>query len=256
MKFVLVIFLVVVLTRIDFILDLWQKKTSQFFTDQTIVGPEDIKSNRQLIPFSQDSNLTFSPWLTLKSLFESFHSNPSADLRSKIIELVKKIPSLSKQEFSTEFESSLFRLRDLMNNNHPELPLLLNSLQPILTGAPKESLRKFYALWMDIDMENFLRAYAQSPDKDCGLAIVFGDPVPEEEWYNEYLEREDTLKKILVKEGLSQEVKSLTEKCLIVLSTQTQKMIPQLTPAPEGENQDTEEESGVQFMNSPDGMSP
>ena len=96
-------------------------------------------------------------------------------------------------------------------------------------------VKKFFALWMDINMEQFLVAYSKTKDSNCIIATTFGDPIPENEKLNEYYEREDALKALLAKENINPVVEALAKNCLLVLGLEIAKIAPpdaQVAPAP------------------------
>jgi hypothetical protein len=129
------------------------------------------------------------------------------------------------QKLDPQLENEIFRWRDLLNNNEPEAAKFMQDLMNILQGENLEMMKRFFSLWMDINMEHFLAAYSKTKDTNCSIATML-DNIPEEERLNEYVEREDALKAFVAKEKVDPIQKNLANNCLLVLQIEIAKFPP------------------------------
>lgn len=229
MKYVAILAVVLVIMRIDFILGLFEK-ISENSAPAVEVDSSEISSSREIIPVTDDVTLKQTPKTTFLALLEDFHIRPSEDLRQRAMTIFKSHPTMFTQKLDRELESEVFRWRDLLNNNDPETVSFLLDLMGVLQGENLEMLKRFFSLWMEIDMGNFVAAYSKTKDVNCLIATTFGDVIPEEEKLNEYVERENALKALLAQEKSDAAQKAFISKCLLVLGLQINKMSPALTP--------------------------
>ena len=232
MKYVLILVVVVLMIRIDWILKQFDSLRDRVSAPaRTEVQTSEIQSNREIIPVSEDASLKQTPRMVFLALLDDFHSAPEKAVRERAMEYFKGHPTIFTTKLDQDLESTIFRWRDLLNNNEPELTPFLLDLLNILQGENLEMLKRFFSLWMEINMDHFLAAYSKTKDVNCMIVTTFGDNIPEEEKINEYVEREDALKKFVVKEGVNPVELALAKNCLLVLGLEIQKRAPVAAPA-------------------------
>lgn len=236
MKYVALLVIIIMFVRIDVLLEFYEKATGKFQPAPPEISESDIKSNRETIPMAKDENLKQTSKERFFSLLEDFHTSPTAEMRERVLTALKSNPTMFSADLDAGLESHIFRFRDLMINNNDEMVFLLIELMNVLPGQNQEMIKRFFSLWMDINMEHFIAAYSRTKDVNCTIAGTFGDNIPEEEKINEYYDREDALKAFISKEGVNIMQKNFAEKCLLVLGMEIQKRAPQTgseTVAPE-----------------------
>lgn len=232
MKYVLIIFGIAILLRIDFILGLFDKASEKFVNDTPVVEISESKSDRTIISVSQDKMLSTSPRETFFSFLDGFHASPDAELRIRAMNWLKDHPTLFNQTLDKELESKIYKWRDHLNNNNKEVVHFILDLMGVLPGENQEILKKFFSLWMEINMEHFIAAYSKTKDTNCSIATTFGDPIPDDEKLNDYYQRIDSLKLFLQNEKVEPIEKALATNCLLQLELFLQKLAP---PAPSPE---------------------
>lgn len=223
MKYVVIVAIIVLFVRIDFWLGLFER-AGEDISESTEISSVDINSDTQTIPVAQDIYLKQSTRETFLALLEDFRTAPTTAVREKALGVLKETPNMFNQKLDKELESQIFRWRDLLNNNEPEVVNFLVDLLNVLQGENQLMIKKFFSLWMEIDMEKFIKAYARTKDTNCLIATTIGDNIPEEEKINEYYEREDALKAFVAKEKVDPIFTALANNCLMVLGIQISKM--------------------------------
>lgn len=238
--------MIVVLVRIDFFLGLFEKYAQNTQSAPIEVDESDIRSGRETIPFSQDPNFKQTPKRTFLALLEDFQTNPVQANRERAMSILKSNPAMFNLKLDKELEFHIFRWRDHLINNNQETVNFMLELMDALKGENLDMMRKFFSLWMDINMEHFIAAYSRTKDTNCSIATTFGDNIPEEEKRNEIYDRQDALKAIVANEKTLAHHKALATNCLLVLAIEIAKFPP--PPASEeGSNPETtpESQSGV-----------
>jgi hypothetical protein len=228
MKYLVIIVVLVSLLRIDYIMELFDKVNQGFSTS----SPGDIElneTNRELRPSDRVRSLKMNHKDIFFALLEDFHRSPQLEIRLKALDILKNNPSMFNEKLDPQLDSYIFRWRDLLSSNHPEVSRFLIDLLNILKGENLEMVRKFYSLWMDINMANFISTYSRSKDVNCTIAPLFGDGITEEEKLNEYLDREEALRAIILRENLEPSHRSLAEKCLLQISLLISKLTPPIS---------------------------
>lgn len=233
MKYVAIVVLIFMVVRIDFIMGLFERQTSKSESTPVNVDSSEVKASRETISFKDDKALKQTPRETFFALMDSFHISPTADLRLKIIEVLKASPTMFTPKQDREFELALYKWRELLNNNEPELVNILLELLTYMPGENKETVKKFFSLWMEINIEHFVAAYSRTTDANCTIATYFGDPIPEEEKLNEYYDREDAFKEFVAKEKIEPAHKALAQNCILQLSILIEKIKPKTPAEPE-----------------------
>lgn len=249
MKYVVIVIIALLMARADLFLGLADKLFENTGPAPVEVDDTQVESNK-IVPVAQDGSLKRTPRQTFLVLLEDFHTNPTEAIHSTAMGIFKNHPTMFGQKLDPELEAQIFRLRDLMNNNEPEAVKFFNNLLNILQGENLQMMKRFYSLWMDINIENFISAYSKTRDTNCTVASLFGSPLPEEEMYYEYLEREEKLKAFVSKEKTEPVQKALANNCLLVLQLEIGKLAPKFqTPPEEDENTGssnlTPDQSGV-----------
>lgn len=237
MKYVVIAAIVILAVRVDYWLSLFDKANENLGPTQVEVDTSGISNTREMVGMKQDLSLRQTPKDTFLALLEDFHSSPSSAIREKAIMIFKENPTMFNQKLDPILEANVFRWRDLLNNNDPEAVNFMLDLMNILQGENQLMMKRFFSLWMEINMEHFIAAYSRTRDSNCSIATLFGDTIPEEEKINELYSREDALKAFLTKEKIEPAQKALATNCLLVLGIE----IAKAAPAPQ-----TPEASAVQ----------
>lgn len=239
MKYALILVVIVLFTRIDYIMGLFDSASEKLGSNQGGTEVSETITPRELIPVNKDLTLQKSKKDTFFALLEDFHTSPTAEIRNRAIEILKANPTMFSQTLDKGLENNIFQWRDLLNNNEPEVINFLNELLLTLQGENQTMVKRFYALWMDINMDNFLAAYSRTKDTTCSIATLFGDKIPEEEILNEYVERQDVLTTFLAKEKIDPVHKQLATNCSLQLKIVIDKLTPAQVPEtlPEAESE-------------------
>ncbi len=248
MKYVAIAAIVLLMVRVDFILDLAERAYDKMANRGPEIEVNETKTSREIISVKDDQILKRTTRQNFLALLDDYNISPGPELRARAINLLRANPSTFGVKLDRDLEARIFGWRDLLINNRPELVKMLLDLGTLLQGENLDLLNRFFALWMDIQMENFIAAYVQTKDVNCAIAPVFGDTIPEDEKLFEYYDREEALKAFLAKEKIDPAQKQLATNCLLQLSLVIQKIAPkasttgEATPA-EGNQESTATES-------------
>ncbi len=233
MKYVWIGIAIVLLVRIDFIMGLIDKGIVKFQTPKT---PEakvaDLPASSEIIPMTDDKVLKQSPKAVLFSLIQNFHLSPNAQASELIINELRNHPTMFTTKLDKELETQIYQWRDLVIQGNKETALLLIELMKYLQGENFDMIRRFFSLWIDVDLEQFLSFYSKSKDTNCGVITLLADPVPEEEKITEFLERENDLNALLTKEKVDPVLKKYADICLLMVKVHINKLAPTPAPAP------------------------
>lgn len=232
MKYLIVLGIVLLIARVDFVLSLFDKAGQSLGSRSQNVVISDSKSDREVIPLGDDGNLKQTPKKTFLALLESFAAVPERSVSEKVVAYLKSHPTLLNDKLDKDFEAHIFAFRDFLHQNNPEAVNLLIELMSIVRGENLDMMKRFFALWMDINMDHFLRAYSRAKDPNCSIALTFGDPIPEEEIINEYFEREAALTEFLKQAVIEPQMKILATNCHLMLSTHLAKVAPKPAEVP------------------------
>lgn len=224
MKYVVIVIIALLMARADLFLGLFDRIVEKSKPGPVEVDTSEVKSN-ELVPVAQDQSLKQTPRQTFIALIEDFQANPVQPIHERAMAIFKEHPTMFNQKLDPELESAVFRWRELLNNNEPEAAKFMQDLMNILQGENLEMMRRFFSLWMEINMEHFLAAYSKTKDTNCSIATVLNN-IPEEEKLNEYVEREDALKAFVAKEKVDPVQKNLANNCLLVLQIEIAKFPP------------------------------
>ncbi len=231
MKYVAIVVVIIMFVRIDILLEMVDKARNSFEPTPPEIERADFSSNRELIPVSKDKSLQQTPREDFLALLEVFRITPDVSIRERAMEIFKNHPGIFNEKLDPNLESQIYRWREHLNNNEPETVNFLLDLMNILKGENLEMIKRFFALWMEIDMENFIAAYSRTKDSNCTIATTFGDRIPEEEKIKELYDREDALKSLLKNEKLNPTHRALANNCLLVLGIEFNKETPQTPEA-------------------------
>ncbi len=226
MKYVLIFAAVVFLMRIDFWLGLFEKASKEYgqsLEKQPTVDVENIQSKREVIGVSDDQSLKQTPKMRFLALLNDFHDKPSSTTRESALEVFKSAPAMFGQKLDRDLESQIFNWRDLLTNNHPETGKFMIDLMTILQGENLEMMKRFFSLWMSVNMDHFLSVYSRTKDINCTVAQLFGDNLSEDEKLNEFYERDSALKVIVANEKTPPPEKTLATNCLLVVGIELEK---------------------------------
>lgn len=226
MKYIVALALVIFLVRIDFFLGQLERLAQRFTPVPPEIEASIEQTDRQLIPVSQDQNLKQTPKEVFLSLLSNFRVSPDKAIREKALEVFKAHPTMFSKTLDTELEAQIFRWQELLHNNEPEVVPFLITLLNILQGENLDMVKRFFSLWIDIDLANFIAAYSGTKDSNCLIITTFGHNIPEDEKLNEYYEREDALKAFLERPNLDPAQKALASNCLLVLGLTISKSTP------------------------------
>lgn len=258
MKYVAIVVVIIMFVRIDILLEMFDKATKSFEPSPPEIENTDIDSRRELIPVSKDQNLKQTPREDFLALLEIYRISPDASIRERAMEIFKNHPTIFTEKLDKTLESQIYRWREHLNNNEPETVNFLLDLMNILKGENLEMIKRFFALWMEIDMGNFIAAYSRTRDSNCTIATTFGDRIPEEEKIKELYDREDALKSLLTNEKLNPVHRALAKNCLLVLSMTFNKPVENTSPitTPEPETAPEPSAQPVIVVPTPEGTSP
>jgi hypothetical protein len=253
MKYVVIAVIALLMARADLFLGLVDRLLEKSEPKTVEVDASEVKKN-ELVSVAQDQSLKQTPKQTFLVLLEDFHANPVPEIHDRAMTIFRDNPTMFGQKLDTELEAQIFHWRDLLNNNEPEAAKFMLDLTNILQGENLDMMKKFFSLWMDINMEHFVAAYSKTKDTNCSIASTFGDNIPEEEKLNEYVEREDALKAFVAKEKIEPIQKNLANNCLLVLQIE----IAKFPPRPSEESSPEESSAVPAPMPTPDqgGVSP
>lgn len=224
MKYVVIVIVALMMARADLFLGLFDRIVEKSQPAPAEVDTSEVKSN-ELVPVAQDQSLKQTPRQTFIALLEDFHANPIAPIHERAMTIFKDNPTMFTQKLDPELEAAIFRWRELLNNNEPEAAKFMVDLMNILQGENLEMMKRFFSLWMEINMEHFIAAYSKTKDTNCTVATML-DNIPEEERLNEFVEREDALKALVAKEKIDPVQKNLANNCLLVLQIEIAKFPP------------------------------
>lgn len=231
MKYIVILVIVILFVRIDYLLGLFDRaneKLSNAPSGNVVV--DDSIANREVIPVKQDRTLQRSKKDTFLALLEDFQVSPVADIHNRAMTILKDNPQMFGTKLDKDLENHIFRWRDLLNNNDQDAVNFLLDLMNVLQGENLDMVKRFFALWMEINMEHFIAAYSRTKDTNCTIVTTFGDRIPEEEKLNEYYDREEALKTFLAKDRIDPAQKALATNCVLQLGIIIDKLAPKPDP--------------------------
>lgn len=247
MKTIVILVVIILFLRIDYLLGLFDKAAEKLSSSSQPAEVNETMSNRVLIPVAQDRSLKKTPRETFLALLEDFRTFPTVEIRLRAMSIFKESPTMFNQKLDQELESHVYRWRELLNNNEPEVVNFILDLLNILQGENQEMMKRFSSIWMDINMGQFISAWSRTKDTNCSIATTFGENIPEEEKINEYYERQDALKGYLQRQNLDPAHKALATNCLLQLTILLEKLDPRPVTPPQSESDSESDSSATGF---------
>lgn len=235
MKYVLIFIAVIVLVRIDVVVNLIEKAYDKISQKSAVeVDTREIKTSRELIPISEDQNLKQDDHSRILALIESFQLSPYPEIRKKIMEELRAHPqAFSVVTLDKTLESHLLGFRDLLSRADAETLSLLVELHDFMKGDNLGTVKRVFSYAVDFNLPAFLKYYSQTKDSLCNPILLFADNVPPEEKVNEYFDRDKALTEYLTQEKVDPASKTLATTCQLVLKSELAKLAPAPTPAVE-----------------------
>jgi hypothetical protein len=230
MKYVLIFVAIVIMVRIDVVLNLIDKASKKLKSEES-TSVSEAPSDKKLISFSEDKSIQQTPRKTLLSLFNNYAISPNKENRLKVMNMLSTTPTLIGPMLDIELEAAIYRLRDNLITKNGDTFQFLMDLQTLLTGENLLMVRKFISLLMDTDIDYFLKYYSHSKDTECTVATLLADNLPDEEKLNEFYDREGLLNAFLLKDTQDLKVKNYATTCLGSLRIHLDRIAP--PPAPE-----------------------
>lgn len=230
MKYVWIFAAVVILVRIDLVMKFFDKQATNFQNNSTEVSGGDLAPPSDLVSVDNDLALKTSPRKTFMSILNDFQVVPDENFRIKGIEILRANPTMFTDKIDREFESVIYRWRDLLIQRNKEAQIFLIEMMKSMKGENLEMLKRVLSFAIDAEMTEFLTLYAKSTDSNCMIMGYLGDPLPEEEKFNELSERLTVLETLLTSDKLAPEVKVYAQRCQIVLKLQVDKLKTAVVP--------------------------
>lgn len=228
MKYVVIIVIIAILVRIDFVLNsidqLYSKAKSHFTTAPV---SKNVESNRELIQTKVEEKKLEGPRSIFFNLLEEFRTVPDKEKRERIIFLIKGNADLLTEKKDSEFEKVIYLYRDLLNQRNLETINLLIDLQNVLRGENLEIVRRFTSILIDLDFNVFVKNYVKSKDTNCIVSSLVADSMNDDEKYTVLYERMESVNLFLSKEQSDVTIKDLATRCQIVLKLQIEKLAPE-----------------------------
>jgi hypothetical protein len=252
MKYILLLILIVLITRIDFWLDLTGRTINKIFPSESVPVISESLTNNDTVPLKEDMFAQSNSKEIFFSLLENFHGDPSADIRVQAIKVLKENPHIIKYPFDKELEAHVYKWRDLLSMNHKEIPLFIFDMMKILRDENKELLKRFLSLGIEINLRDFISSNYLGPDVNCSTIIAFGDPYSEDEKINLLFQRQKALNEFLGMESIDLSQKKFAKSCLVQLQIQLNKMSSKLIET----GQPPQEESQSSLESISTGVSP
>lgn len=224
MKYVWVAVVVVLLVRVDFVLQYFDKAVSKYQNSGTVeLKPGELVSETELVSVQDDMALKTTPRKTFLSLLDDFQAAPDPTIREKALEILRKTPGMFTLKLDKDFEASVFKWRDLLAQKNKSAQGFVLDLMKIVKGENLEMLKHFFSYAIDVDIKDFLTTYSKSDDTNCLIMGYLGDRLSDEEKYNELLERAKVLDAYVATPTFDPQ-KPYAQKCQIVLRLELDKL--------------------------------
>lgn len=247
MKYVLIFVAVMLLIRIDVVIELGEKVVMMFRSEESQERPDTYGESPVIV--RSETNVKLTPRQQYLSYMDSFRVSPEKLFRNQAMELFKNHPQIFTNKLDAELEAKVYSWRDLVVQNAPEVPLFLLDLSNILKAENKDVVTRFFSVVLDINFEMFIESYPRTKDAACSPVTLIEAAVPEEEKFPELFERLGILEEYLAREGLVPEKKLYATICMNVLKIYLEKaeaQAPLETPPAEGaENTETIPNAGT-----------
>jgi hypothetical protein len=234
MKYIVILFVVIVLVRIDVVLHLFDKTSQKLENsknrDDSNSTPTDV-SQTELVPIQSDLALKTSSKKIFLSMMEDFRSAPEVSLKDRAIEALRATPTMFDEKLDPELESTIFRWRGLIEQKDKVAQGFILELMKSLKGENLEMLKRFLSYAIDVDFADFLSFYSKTNDLNCMLITYLGDNLPEEEKYNELNERLKVVEAYIASDKA--DLKEYAQRCQLVLKLTVDKLGASTAPPEE-----------------------
>lgn len=221
MKYVLIFVAVMLLIRIDVVIELGEKVVMMFQSEDSQELPDTYGEPPVIV--RSETNVKLTPRQQYLSYMDSFRVSPEKLFRDQAMELFKDHPQIFSEKLDAELEAKVYSWRDLVVQNASEVPLFLLDLSNILKADNKDVVTRFFSVVMDINFEMFIGSYPRTKDTTCAPVTLIEAAVPEEERFPELFERMGILEEYLAREGLAPEKKLYATVCMNVLKIYLEK---------------------------------
>jgi len=189
MKYVVILIAVIILVRIDLVLKFFDKTAVKYQNKSIEIAPGEVVAGGEIVPVASDLSFKTSPRKNFISMLNDFRTVQDISVKDKAIELLRLNPTIFPETLDLEFESSIYRWRDLLVQKNKMTHDFLIEMMSNLKGENLQMVMRFYSFAIDVDMGEFLNAYSKSNDSNCLIMDHLGDNLPEDEKYNELAER-------------------------------------------------------------------
>ena len=219
--------------RIDFLFKIFETSYLKFNSrnEQPVSQSQAIGSETISVPMTEDKTINQGPRANLFLLMNDFHGQPTKENRERVLSFLRNNLKIFTPVLEKDFESKIYELRDLFQQNNEQAFIYILDLITILPGENLEMLKRFLSHTMDDNMENFITQYHKNKDVNCMLASLISDPVPEEDKINIFYERDEALTQYLSKDTLPLLMKEFATRCQLVVKLQIDKLTPKPAPA-------------------------
>jgi hypothetical protein len=234
MKYIVILFVVIVLVRIDVVLHLFDKTSQKIENsknrDDLSSTPTDVPQT-ELVPIESDLALKTSNKKIFLSMMEDFRSAPELSLKDRAIETLRATPTMFDEKLDAELEATIFRWRGLIEQKNKVAQGFILELMKSLKGENLEMLKRFLSYAIDVDFADFISFYSKTNDLNCLLITYLGDNLPDEEKYNELNERLKFVEAYIASDKA--DLKEYAQRCHLVLKLTVDKLGASTAPPEE-----------------------
>lgn len=247
MKYIVILIVVVILVRIDVVMNLFDKtsqKIENSGSNQTINTSTETPTS-ELVPMNTDPALKVDPKKIFFSMMEDFRSAPVADLRDRAIETLRSSPTMFNEKLDPELEASIFRWKGLIVQRNKVAQSFILELMKSLKGENLEMMKRFLSYAIDADFADFVSFYSKTTDSNCMLITYLGDNLPDEEKFNELSERLKSIDAYIASDKA--EYKEYAQRCQLVLKLTVDRLGTVTAPPPD----QSEPQAPVDLLSTP-----
>lgn len=230
MKYIWILAAVIVLVRIDVLLNFFERNIDQFESPSPEILPADTPKS-EIIPIKDDLTLKPQTREIFLSLLSNFRSIPDEDVRLRAMTILKQNPNIFSEKLDEDLEAAVFRWRDLLTQRNQEVIFFLTDLMNVLKGENLEMVKRMFSLLINIDYAEFMKFYSKSKDSNCMIITYLGDRLPEAEKYNELMDRMDDITSYLKNDKLEPSYRKYAESCQMVLKLHLDELRKKILPS-------------------------
>lgn len=236
MKYVLILIVVAVMVRIDFVLEQIGSLNRKIRESVDRPAPQAVvvESETIAVPIAEDKALKQNPRGGFFLLVDQFLAAPNQDNKTRVIAYLKQNPKLFSEKLEKDLETKVYGLRNLFLQGNTEIYYLIQDLMGVLGGENIEMLKRFLSLGLDTNLTTFLKNYPKLKDTNCSIVIYIADPVSEDDKLNLYYERDGAFTEYLTQDKLELADRGFAIRCQQILKAQIEKMLRPIAPAPSG----------------------